>query len=127
VIADASGLSARNRVSPATLVALIRLAARDPDWGPEFLASLSLGGRDGTLRERELGDQSGVRAKTGHLRAVASLSGVFPAPDGRRRAFSMIVNGARRGREDVDAALDAFVAALGARRTGQRDATVAGN
>jgi D-alanyl-D-alanine carboxypeptidase/D-alanyl-D-alanine-endopeptidase (penicillin-binding protein 4) len=127
VVADASGLSARNRVSPATLVALLRYAARDPDWGPELLASLSLGGRDGTLRERSLADRSGVRAKTGHLRAVTSLSGVLPGSDGRALVFSVIVNGARRGRTDVDAALDAFVSALGAPRGPQRAIAASGD
>jgi D-alanyl-D-alanine carboxypeptidase/D-alanyl-D-alanine-endopeptidase (penicillin-binding protein 4) len=120
VVADASGLSARNRVAPATLVELLRRAARDPDWGPEFLASLPLGGRDGTLRERDLADRSGVRAKTGHLRAVTSLSGVLPAQDGRALVFSVIVNGARRAPADVDAAIDEFVSALGAPREDQR-------
>ena len=120
VVADGSGLSPRNRVAPATLVALLRRAARDPDWGPEFLASLPLGGRDGTLRERDLADRSGVRAKTGHLRAVTSLSGVLPAADGRALVFSVIVNGARAAPADVDAAVDAFVSALGVPRAAQR-------
>jgi D-alanyl-D-alanine carboxypeptidase/D-alanyl-D-alanine-endopeptidase (penicillin-binding protein 4) len=119
-VADGSGLSARNRVAPATFVALLRRAARDPDWGPEFLASLPLGGRDGTLRERNLADRSGVRAKTGHLRAVSALSGLLPGPDGRALVFSVIVNGARRAPADVDAALDEFVSALGVPRAAQR-------
>jgi D-alanyl-D-alanine carboxypeptidase/D-alanyl-D-alanine-endopeptidase (penicillin-binding protein 4) len=125
IVADGSGLSARNRVSPATLVAVLRRGARDPDSGPEFLASLPLGGRDGTLRERDLADRTGVRAKTGHLRAAASLSGVLPGMDGRALVFSVIVNGARRGPEDVDAALDAFVSALGSPRPDQRVSDVA--
>jgi D-alanyl-D-alanine carboxypeptidase/D-alanyl-D-alanine-endopeptidase (penicillin-binding protein 4) len=116
VVADGSGLSARNRISPRTLVALLRRGARDPDSGPELLASLPLGGLDGTLRERDLADRSGVRAKTGHLRAAAALSGVLPGADGRALVFSLIVNGARAAPADVDAALDEFVSALGAPR-----------
>jgi D-alanyl-D-alanine carboxypeptidase/D-alanyl-D-alanine-endopeptidase (penicillin-binding protein 4) len=127
IVADGSGLSARNRIAPATLVALLRRGARDPDWGPELLASLPLGGRDGTLRERDLADRSGVRAKTGHLRAAAALSGVLPSPDGRALVFSVMVNGARRARADVDAALDAFVSALGTPRAAQREAGTAGD
>jgi D-alanyl-D-alanine carboxypeptidase/D-alanyl-D-alanine-endopeptidase (penicillin-binding protein 4) len=120
IVADGSGLSARNRISPRTLVALLRRGAMDPDSGPELLASLPLGGLDGTLRDRDLADRSGVRAKTGHLRAAAALSGVLPAADGRALVFSLIVNGARRGPEDVDAALDDLVSALGAPRERQR-------
>jgi D-alanyl-D-alanine carboxypeptidase/D-alanyl-D-alanine-endopeptidase (penicillin-binding protein 4) len=113
VIADGSGLSARNRVTAAALVALVRAAGASFAWGPEFLASLPLGGRDGTLEDRMQGEAPVVRAKTGHLRHAASLSGVALARDGERLAFSVIVNGARGGWEDVDAAIDAFVAALG--------------
>ena len=112
-VADGSGLSARNRVSPRTLVGAIRRGARAAAWGPEFLASLPLGGLDGTLRERDLGRTPGIRGKTGHLRAASALSGVVPGgSSGRRLAFAVLVNGARGGREPVDAAIDAFVAAL---------------
>lgn len=108
VIADGSGLSARNRISPAALVALLRAAAREPRWGAELWASLPLGGLDGTLEDRMPGMET-VRAKTGHLRRVAALSGVAVGPQGERRLFSVLVNGARGGRIGVDAALDAFV------------------
>ena len=55
---------------------------------------------------------SGIRAKTGHLRHVASLSGVLPWEDGGWLAFSILVNGARAGRTDVDSAIDSFVGKL---------------
>ena len=113
IIEDGSGLSPRNRVSPSSLVRIIRVLSRDFRTGPEFLASLPLGGLDGTLEDR-MGDGSvPVRGKTGHLRSVASLSGILSASDGRRLAFSVIINGGRGGREDVDQAIDAFVEALG--------------
>jgi D-alanyl-D-alanine carboxypeptidase/D-alanyl-D-alanine-endopeptidase (penicillin-binding protein 4) len=99
-------------VSPATLTRVVRHAAASFAYGPEFVASLPLGGLDGTLEDRMDGAAGGVRAKTGHLRHVASLSGVAPGPDGELLAFSVLVNGARGGYEDVDAAVDAFVAAL---------------
>jgi D-alanyl-D-alanine carboxypeptidase/D-alanyl-D-alanine-endopeptidase (penicillin-binding protein 4) len=114
VIADGSGLSPRNRIAPATLTALIRSAAASFGYGPEFLASLPIGGRDGTLETRMEGSTLPVRGKTGHLRRVASLSGVVPGPDGSLRAFSVVVNGARGNSLDVDAAIDRFVEDLGA-------------
>ncbi len=113
VIADGSGLSRRNKVSPQTLVSVLRRAARSFDSGPEFLASLPLGGLDGTLEDRMEDGAIPVRGKTGHLRRVSSLSGVVPAPDGRWLAFAILVNGARGNRLDVDAAIDALVRALG--------------
>jgi D-alanyl-D-alanine carboxypeptidase/D-alanyl-D-alanine-endopeptidase (penicillin-binding protein 4) len=112
VVADGSGLSPRNRVSPAVLARVVRQAAGSFAYGPEFVASLPLGGLDGTLEDRMDGADGSVRAKTGHLRHVASLSGVTPTRGGQLLAFSILVNGARGGYEDVDAAIDAFVASL---------------
>jgi D-alanyl-D-alanine carboxypeptidase/D-alanyl-D-alanine-endopeptidase (penicillin-binding protein 4) len=113
VIADGSGLSRRNRVSPQTLVALVRSAARGFASGPEFLASLPIGGLDGTLEDRMESGAIPVRGKTGHLRRVSSLSGVVPGAEGRWLAFAILVNGARGNRLEVDAAIDAFVGELG--------------
>ena len=116
VISDGSGLSARNRISPAALVTVLRAGATDPASGPEFLASLPLGGLDGTLEERMQEVTQPMRGKTGHLRHVSSLTGVLLGSDwggdGRALVFSVLVNGARGGSLDVDAALDAFVASL---------------
>ena len=114
VIADGSGLSPRNRVSPATLVRVIVRSANEFDSGPEFLASLPLSGRDGTLEDRMEDHPVALRGKTGHLRHVSSLSGLLGAGGGRRLAFSLVVNGGSGNREDVDLAMDQFVARLAA-------------
>ncbi len=116
VIADGSGLSPRDRVAPATLVAVIRAGVRSFAYGPELLASLPIGSADGTLETRFENPPVAVRAKTGHLQRVASLSGVVSDSAGKRLVFSLIVNGARGSSLDVDAAIDAFVASLGAMR-----------
>jgi D-alanyl-D-alanine carboxypeptidase len=55
---------------------------------------------------------SPMRGKTGHLRHVSSLTGLLPDDGGGGLVFSVLVNGARGGRLDVDAALDAFVAGI---------------
>jgi D-alanyl-D-alanine carboxypeptidase len=60
------------------------------------------------------GGEPPVRAKTGHLTGVAALCGVVPDTTGRRLAFAILVNGARRPADDVDAALDSFVERLAA-------------
>jgi D-alanyl-D-alanine carboxypeptidase/D-alanyl-D-alanine-endopeptidase (penicillin-binding protein 4) len=111
-VVDGSGLSTRNRLSASTLVGVIRSAAADFRYGPEFLASLPLGGLDGTLEKRMEGLPGRVRGKTGHLSAVVSLAGITGDAQGRRLAFAVLVNGARGGALAVDQAIDAFVSDL---------------
>ncbi|HTO53510.1 MAG TPA: D-alanyl-D-alanine carboxypeptidase/D-alanyl-D-alanine-endopeptidase [Myxococcota bacterium] len=113
VIADGSGLSPRNRVAPATLVQVIRRAAARFDFGPEYLAALPIGGREGTLEDRMDGGAVQIRAKTGHLQRVAALTGVVPGEHDSRRVFSILVNGARGDSEGVDQAIDAFAGRIG--------------
>ncbi len=113
VIADGSGLSRRNKVSPHTLVSVVRSAALRFESGPEFLASLPLGGLVGTLKDRLENRTTSVRGKTGHLRRVSSLTGILPTSTGRLLAFAILINGARGERLEVDAAIDTLVAELG--------------
>jgi D-alanyl-D-alanine carboxypeptidase/D-alanyl-D-alanine-endopeptidase (penicillin-binding protein 4) len=115
VIVEGSGLSPRNRLSPQSLVKVVRAAAQPFEWGPEFLASLPLGGLDGTLEDRLEQRARPVRAKTGHLSGVAALCGMVPDSTGRVLVFAVLVNGARGSAEAVDAALDSFVMGLGER------------
>jgi len=112
-IADGSGLSPRNRISPATLAAVLRRGAQRFDSGPEFLSALPIGGREGTLEDRMHDGDVQIRAKTGHLRRVAALSGVVPGANGSTRVFSVMVNGARGDADGVDAAIDKFAERLG--------------
>ncbi|MCH2149167.1 MAG: D-alanyl-D-alanine carboxypeptidase/D-alanyl-D-alanine-endopeptidase [Phycisphaerales bacterium] len=93
-IADGSGMSRSNRISPETLAHW--LASFDPD-DPDaamFIHSLATPG-NGTLSKRFTNRKlSGatVLAKSGYLNGVCSLSGLVIAPDGRRLVFSIIVN-----------------------------------
>ena len=102
----------RSAVWVCALVGLLARVSERFEWGPEFLAALPLGGRDGTLEDRLNGEAIPLRAKTGHLRRVASLSGYVETLDGRRLAFAVLINGARSSALDVDAALDRFVTRL---------------
>lgn len=114
-VADGSGLSARNRISARTLVRVLSWAAARFEFGAEYVASLPLGGLDGTLEDRLDGEPVPVRAKTGHLSGVSALCGILDegAASGHLR-FAVIVNGARASAEDVDLALDRFVRSLAA-------------
>jgi D-alanyl-D-alanine carboxypeptidase/D-alanyl-D-alanine-endopeptidase (penicillin-binding protein 4) len=53
-----------------------------------------------------------VRAKTGLLTRVTSLSGYAERPDGERLCFAVIANGFRRSAQEAMDALDAFAAVL---------------
>jgi D-alanyl-D-alanine carboxypeptidase/D-alanyl-D-alanine-endopeptidase (penicillin-binding protein 4) len=59
---NGAGLSRDERVSARLLVGVLRAAARSP-FGPEFIASLSLGGMDGTTRNR-FNDDAGEPSPT---------------------------------------------------------------
>jgi serine-type D-Ala-D-Ala carboxypeptidase/endopeptidase (penicillin-binding protein 4) len=92
---NGSGLYASNQFSPRQIVRLLSVGYRDFRWGPDLVASLSIGGVDGTISRRMAnGPAAGrVRAKTGTLDGVSTLSG-YVATDGRAPlAFSIFVNG----------------------------------
>jgi serine-type D-Ala-D-Ala carboxypeptidase/endopeptidase (penicillin-binding protein 4) len=93
-INDGSGLSRRNKATPAVMVRLLD-RVRDTPFGNEFLNSLSIAGLDGTLqyRMRSSGAEYNVRAKTGTLKNVSALAGYVQTLDGERLVFSFMFNG----------------------------------
>jgi D-alanyl-D-alanine carboxypeptidase/D-alanyl-D-alanine-endopeptidase (penicillin-binding protein 4) len=111
-LVDGSGLSYDNRVTPRQLVAALRAASTSFRIGPEFVAGLPIAAADGTLEKRAGDAASAVRAKTGLLTRVTSLSGFAELKDGTRVAFSVLVNGFRGPAERAMAAVDGFVAQL---------------
>jgi D-alanyl-D-alanine carboxypeptidase/D-alanyl-D-alanine-endopeptidase (penicillin-binding protein 4) len=116
VMQNGSGLNDTNRFSARQTVTLLRaMHARTTLW-PEFLTSLPVAGRDGTIRWRMDGTEAAgrVRAKTGTLDGVTSLSGYVDTASGERLAFAILVNDftGRAGR--VSRAVDALASALAA-------------
>jgi D-alanyl-D-alanine carboxypeptidase/D-alanyl-D-alanine-endopeptidase (penicillin-binding protein 4) len=94
--ANGSGLGHQNRVTAAGMDELLRRIYFDPRIGPEMMQSLSVGGVDGTTRNRFRGSVAAhrVRAKTGTLTGVSCLSGyVGDGPD--VLVFSILVEGHR--------------------------------
>jgi D-alanyl-D-alanine carboxypeptidase/D-alanyl-D-alanine-endopeptidase (penicillin-binding protein 4) len=95
VIKNGSGLFDANRVTAFSTAMLLRWAWRDPGVQPEYAAQLSVGGVDGTLHKRfhqEL-TRRRVRAKTGTLDDVITLSGYVLRDGGRGPlAFSILFN-----------------------------------
>ena len=98
VIDDGSGLSRRNLISPAALVAVLKYMHNRKE-AEVFRNSLSIWGRDGTLRNRSSkSDLAGkLFAKTGYINGVYSLSGYIRTNRGNWIAFSILMNQATNG------------------------------
>jgi D-alanyl-D-alanine carboxypeptidase/D-alanyl-D-alanine-endopeptidase (penicillin-binding protein 4) len=92
-LADGSGVSRYNVVSPDQIIALLQAMYADFRVQAEFLASLPIAGVDGTLEKRMKGTAAAgkLRAKTGSLRGTSALSGYTTTADGEPLAFSMIM------------------------------------
>jgi PBP4 family serine-type D-alanyl-D-alanine carboxypeptidase len=110
VIADGSGLSRLDRLSAASLVALLRAAERDPDNRAVFLGSLAVAGVDGTLEDRlaRRPTYGRVIAKTGTTSRASSLSGFVRG----RYAFAILHTGTPVSTWAARAAQDRFVTVL---------------
>jgi D-alanyl-D-alanine carboxypeptidase/D-alanyl-D-alanine-endopeptidase (penicillin-binding protein 4) len=107
-IVDGSGLSSRDRLTPAALAGVIRAGIQDPRIGRAFVASFAIAGRTGTL-ERRLPRLAGVmRGKTGTTDLACSLSGVI----GDGIVFSVLQNGYPVSFWSARTAQDRFVTAL---------------
>ena len=97
VLYDGSGLSRDNRLDPATLVAVLRLAASDdhPELRP-VLTGLPVAGFTGSLEYRFADAappaRGRVRAKTGTLTGVSALAGVATDLDGTSVAFVLVAD-----------------------------------
>src|SRR5690606_29359298 len=111
-IKNGSGLFDANLISAASLVQVLDAAARDPRLAPELIAQLAVGGVDGPPRSRfrEHRDRRAVRAKTGTLNDVVSLSRYVLGPDGKPPvAFSFIVADVRGKHHESRRRIDRIV------------------
>jgi D-alanyl-D-alanine carboxypeptidase len=92
-LADGSGLSRRNRATPADVVALL-VGMRMEIGYSRWRDALPVAGRTGTLAARMRGTSAdrACQAKTGTLRDVSTLSGYCTTRSGRRIVFSLLMN-----------------------------------
>ncbi|MEW2385640.1 D-alanyl-D-alanine carboxypeptidase/D-alanyl-D-alanine-endopeptidase [Micromonospora sp. NPDC047707] len=117
-LADGSGLSRTNRISPSLLTDLITLAGNGTR--PELAAifgGLPVAAWSGTLADRYAGAAAKagagvVRAKTGTLSGVHAIAGVVTTVDGRLLGFAVLTDRTPDGQEGPRAALDRIAAAL---------------
>lgn len=112
-IRDGSGLSRHNVVSPETIVRVLDAMRRSPHFAV-FRDALPIAGVDGTIGSRMRGTAAAanVRAKTGTLDMVRSLSGYATTADGRLLLFSILCNNWLVDVRDVDRVADAIAVRL---------------
>ena len=105
---DGSGLSRNDLIMADATVELLTFMSKH-QYFAQFRDALPIAGVDGTLRTRMRGTpaEGNVRAKTGSLSSVASLSGYVTTASGEHLVFSMMLNNypdaAAVRRESIDA------------------------
>jgi len=105
---NGAGLSRIERISAASLAALLQAAWRSAVM-PEFIASLPVVAVDGTMKRRLKGEGVAGQAhiKTGLLADARAMAGYVLDRSGRRHVVVMFVNHANSG--DAQPAMDALL------------------
>lgn len=115
-LADGSGLSRKNYLSPRALTHLLEHMWVDapPARSSAFYDALPIGGQNGTLEYRFRGAPAAgnVRAKTGTLTGASALSGYVSTARGTPLSFVIFCNHHMAEADEVRAAQDAIVNAL---------------
>ena len=113
-IENGSGLSRQMRLKPSQISSVLIDMYEDPILGPEYFASLAVGGRDGTLRRRFQEDNySGhVRGKTGSINGVYCLSSYVIGGDGELYTFVFFANNIKRPTSFVRNLQDSMISQL---------------
>ncbi len=90
---NGSGLSRITRISARTMAGVLLHAWKSPTM-PEYLASLSLAGLDGTMRNRfkHAPEAGRMHLKTGHLNDVAAVAGYVLTATGQTYVVALLVN-----------------------------------
>jgi D-alanyl-D-alanine carboxypeptidase/D-alanyl-D-alanine-endopeptidase (penicillin-binding protein 4) len=105
---DGSGLSRNDMITANATVHLLTFMSKHRYFS-QFREALPIAGVDGTLRTRMKGTpaEGNLRAKTGSLSSVASLSGYVTTAAGEHLVFSMMLNNypdaAALRRDSIDA------------------------
>jgi serine-type D-Ala-D-Ala carboxypeptidase/endopeptidase (penicillin-binding protein 4) len=110
LLEEGSGLSRRDVITPNATIALLKFM-HSHKFAGIYRDGLPVAGVDGTLKNRmkETAAAGNVRAKTGTLRYVYTLSGYVTSASGEKLAFSIMLNNYYNAdrtiapRDDVDA------------------------
>ena len=110
VIENGSGLSRQTRISARLLADILQLA-QEPPYGVEFMASMSIGGLDGTTRKRFASAHARGRShvKTGSLDDVSAIAGYVHGASGVTYVVAAMVNAVDAHRGPGEEFLDALI------------------
>lgn len=113
VLADGSGLSRKNLVSPEAIAQTLKLMAQTPQ-ASVYRASLPTAGVSGSLQHRFLNTtaQGNLQAKTGTLSGVSALSGYLDVPGYKPLVVSIMVNQSDQSTTTLRQAIDEIVVLL---------------
>ena len=109
-LADGSGLSRHNLVSPAALVDTLQVMADHPEAGV-FRESLAIAGVSGTLTNRLRGTvlAGRLQGKSGALTGNVALSGYVQPPNYEPLVFSLVINHSDQPAGDLRQQIDALL------------------
>ena len=110
VLENGSGLSRIERIRPAQLAAVLKVALAS-EWAPEFLASLPIVAVDGGMRQR-LRDSSAARRariKTGTLRDASAVAGYLKDAAGDVHVVVAMINHELAAKKVARPILDALL------------------
>jgi len=115
-VRDGSGMSRHDYVSPETIVRVLDVMRRGPNFG-DWYPALPIAGVDGTIggRMRGTAAQGNVHAKTGTVDKARSLSGYVTTADGQMLLFSFLCNNFTTPTREVERVQDAILVALAER------------
>ena len=110
LLADGSGLSRHNLITPKAIVQLLQTVASDR----HFRRSLSISNVDGTLSNRFKNSQAQglLQAKTGTLTGTIALSGYANPPSYREVIFSIMINNSNLPTRELQQYIDAIALLL---------------
>ncbi len=108
-LADGSGLSRKNTMTPEAMTLLLARMAKGPH-GDIFQKTLAVPGGEGTLEGRlaRIDRYGNLAAKTGHIRGVNTLSGYFETKKGGY-AFTLLTNGSNGRRRARNSTVDSLL------------------
>jgi D-alanyl-D-alanine carboxypeptidase/D-alanyl-D-alanine-endopeptidase (penicillin-binding protein 4) len=113
-LSDGSGLAGNNLITPRAFTKILGWMRHHPDY-QAFAAALPQSGERGSLRRRFVGTplEGRVRAKTGSISRVNTISGYVERSDGRVLVFSIQANHHTLGSGRMIPAIDSVVVELG--------------
>lgn len=94
ILKDGSGLSRQDKLTPQQTVELLKFLHNRFPLAYEYISALPVAGRDGTLSKRlkKPSQQGFVRAKTGTMSGIVSLSGYIYTTNAHTLAFAIYIN-----------------------------------